>query len=739
MKKGLLSLLALALTVVGCQNYDDQFDALTELIEGVQSDVDGLSALENDVDALAATIAGLATAESVSGLASSISDVEDDVAGVAASVSPLAQALTDLEADVAALQTAINNAADADDVAALTAQLDAVQEDLDELLAANNVIDQDLTITNTSNLAYVESLISTGTDAPLAILNKALTIDSDFAEDDASLATRINDVTAKIKTVLGDIKVTHTADAVVNFPALVFADANVTINTANTFDQLITITDNFDCNVAGAIVANALTTVGSMEISSKITSLDLTGVTVTNALSTKGSGTGIIYAPAATGAINAGTAQVTKVLADKATSITLGATKYFAEFDIDADKATAITLANTSAGNISIDADDETVVTMDALTKVGTITTDEVAELHLAGLTTVSSTIVAVVNTALDIAALKSITNTASIEDIETVNAPALSLTTTLTLADATDITVKNIAAQTTAGSNVLVAGKVEDLTISELGATQRLDINKEYPELVNLTVTGKVITQPTATTQTTSIVVDSGAADLKTITIGGQIDHLKATASPKMTTVTTQANSQLRVLELDNNDKLTSLSLDHAHIDGSNGAEMIVKNNDALGSITASNFDEAGKIEITSNTKLSSLSFPELDTPINSPSVMITVTGNYLGGAYVSGVASTVTSPYAEAKIKSNDILDIVNYIKAYGNTNSPTYKLELTTVTSQTQTSAGVEQADTTTYSNTLANIISGDTSLPETGVSGLVSNTGGDHYFLTRISAE
>ena len=29
MKKGLLSILALAVTIVGCQNYDDQFDALT--------------------------------------------------------------------------------------------------------------------------------------------------------------------------------------------------------------------------------------------------------------------------------------------------------------------------------------------------------------------------------------------------------------------------------------------------------------------------------------------------------------------------------------------------------------------------------------------------------------------------------------------------------------------------------------------------------------------------------------
>ena len=36
MKKGLLSLLAVALTVVGCQNYDDQFEELKGQIEGLK-------------------------------------------------------------------------------------------------------------------------------------------------------------------------------------------------------------------------------------------------------------------------------------------------------------------------------------------------------------------------------------------------------------------------------------------------------------------------------------------------------------------------------------------------------------------------------------------------------------------------------------------------------------------------------------------------------------------------------
>ena len=43
MKKGLLSLLAVALTVVGCQNYDDQFDELSDQITALSATVQGLS------------------------------------------------------------------------------------------------------------------------------------------------------------------------------------------------------------------------------------------------------------------------------------------------------------------------------------------------------------------------------------------------------------------------------------------------------------------------------------------------------------------------------------------------------------------------------------------------------------------------------------------------------------------------------------------------------------------------
>mgnify|MGYP001191353596 CR=1 FL=1 len=52
MKKGLLSLLAVVLTVVGCQNYDDQFAVLTKDIAAINTTLAGLATVSADVSAL---------------------------------------------------------------------------------------------------------------------------------------------------------------------------------------------------------------------------------------------------------------------------------------------------------------------------------------------------------------------------------------------------------------------------------------------------------------------------------------------------------------------------------------------------------------------------------------------------------------------------------------------------------------------------------------------------------------
>ena len=77
MKKGLLSILASALLVVGCQNYDDQFSALETQINALASTVAGLSQVQSDLSSLAGTVASLSS--SVAGLGSQIDTAVADV------------------------------------------------------------------------------------------------------------------------------------------------------------------------------------------------------------------------------------------------------------------------------------------------------------------------------------------------------------------------------------------------------------------------------------------------------------------------------------------------------------------------------------------------------------------------------------------------------------------------------------------------------------------------------------
>ncbi len=121
MKKGLLSILAGALLVVGCQNYDDQFDQLESQINALASTVAGLSAVQSDLASLSAQV------NSLSGAVDAAVD------------SALAGGLADIEAAIATLEAAAEAASSNSDIGAIKENVEEVQSDLAELLAQSSV------------------------------------------------------------------------------------------------------------------------------------------------------------------------------------------------------------------------------------------------------------------------------------------------------------------------------------------------------------------------------------------------------------------------------------------------------------------------------------------------------------------------------------------------------------------------------------------------------------------------
>ena len=190
MKKGLLSILAGALLVVGCQNYDDQFDALETQINALASTVAGLSQVQSDLSSLSGTVASLAS--TVNGLGSQIDTAVSD-------------GLSDIQADVDAITAAVADVASAEEVASLSTAIADANTDLDELLANSSVFTGNITINSAATLAAFKAMGSS-----IAIVNGNVDIDVSTTMNQADVQTVVD----QILTVTGNFDYTAGASTI---------------------------------------------------------------------------------------------------------------------------------------------------------------------------------------------------------------------------------------------------------------------------------------------------------------------------------------------------------------------------------------------------------------------------------------------------------------------------------------------------------------------------------------------
>jgi len=176
MKKGLFSILASTLLVVGCQNYDDQFSNIESQISALASTVAGLAQVQSDLQSLSGT---------VSSLQSSLSSQIDTA---------LADGLADIDAAVVELNAAAAEAASAEDVANIQASVDANAEDLEELLNASAVFTGDVTINSVATLDIFH-----GMDDAIAIVNGNVDIDATADMDAVKLQETIDNILTTVK------------------------------------------------------------------------------------------------------------------------------------------------------------------------------------------------------------------------------------------------------------------------------------------------------------------------------------------------------------------------------------------------------------------------------------------------------------------------------------------------------------------------------------------------------------
>jgi hypothetical protein len=245
MKKGLLSILAGALVVVGCQNYDDQFDQLESQINALASTVAGLSAVQSDLASLSAQVNSLSGAV----------DAAVDAA--------LAGGLADIQAAIDALNAAAESAANNSDITQIAEDVDAVQDDLTELLAQSSVFTGDVTVTSQSTL---DAYLAMGKGLNIVNGNVTITPTSDMNQAD------VQALVDNIITVVKDV--TYTAPSS-DYEAVIF-DAitgvqTITLKQGGSYDlrnlvsaEKIVLNDQFKSTVT-LIHLGALTQVGTIQ------------------------------------------------------------------------------------------------------------------------------------------------------------------------------------------------------------------------------------------------------------------------------------------------------------------------------------------------------------------------------------------------------------------------------------------------------------------------------------------
>jgi hypothetical protein len=191
MKKVFLSILTSALLVVGCQDYDDQFSSLEASVAALATTVAGLSQVQSDLASLAGTVGSLAT--TVNGLGDQIDTAVSD-------------GLSDIQEDIDAINTAVADVASSEDVSTLQDAVNASQEDLDELLANSSVFTGPVVVNSISTLDAFHQM-----KGSLAIVNGDVTITVSAAMDQA----KVQELVDSIITIIGNLVYTAASSSIV--------------------------------------------------------------------------------------------------------------------------------------------------------------------------------------------------------------------------------------------------------------------------------------------------------------------------------------------------------------------------------------------------------------------------------------------------------------------------------------------------------------------------------------------
>jgi len=678
MKKGLLGLLVIALTVVGCQNYDDQFDSLNDKIASLNSEISSLKAIQTSVAALGSKVDALAGSALTE---ADLKDILDEVNAVKTSVA----AIEGVTAEV-------------DD---LNNEVDLILERLSDILSANAFYEGNLVIKNLGQLANAHELIKTGADDPTVTVRGNVDVVVGTGGVTADSIASVNLILAKLRSVQGTATVTSDVDA--DVPALTYVTGDVYLNGTDgkaniKADKLMTIDGNMTITgINGVVTYPSLGTVGNLvtvvEVTSKatVTTLALPSITSGSVITAAGE----LVLPKATNVHLGGTLPEVVTLAacvdfqhttgGPMTSnlfLTLGGAA--PTMTLGASKLSGIT-SITTKGNINLP-------NVTEISTTSLILSTAASEFHFPKVTKITGVVsVSAEGTVMDFSSLKTIVSGMYLHGVTALNFPELTSvsspvatgTGTITAPKATSLIAPNLdttssciamkaAANTISIKNLADTG-VPTRTFPQIGETTELTVSNQKGDL-DVSTAAKLETLNFTGFQNTPAGEDK---QLNTLAI---INHAKLTtlnidASSYLKTLTV-SGSVLKTLNtagaiintsVTSNASLETFGFAHTHLQGDRESTVAIGDNAKIASVDMSSLSKVGTVSVTHNPKLTSIVPPSTSVLATSlAAITVTINNNKLAGTYKPATAPTGTVTYVMPEITSTVIAAFKSWIQA-------------------------------------------------------------------------
>jgi hypothetical protein len=722
MKKGLLGLLVIALTVVGCQNYDDQFDELNKKISDLASDVSDLEGVQTAITALDTKLTSLAT--------SALTD--DDLEAILDEIAVIEAALDGLDAVES-------------EVANLEDEVDEILEKLGELLSANAVIQGDIVIRNTGDLLVVEDLIGTEADDPLVTIqgNVMVHVASGDSLAGAPYLARVQAVMGKLKIIQGTVTVTTAA--ITHMPELMYVagDFDYTQNTGGSAAtaKLRTINGTFRVSGGGVLNYSQLANAAGVQItdSATITHIDFGGLSGAGKVTT--SPNSLILNDATIVRVGgvlpnivtlakcvdfdstyAGAAQTSTTIhvGGAAATFDIGTTKFTGVVSITSTADVNIPLVS-SAVTLTITASDTIDIT--GLTKFDAAATLSAADVKVDSWISNTATVTIIGDTSISAPALTTLTGDFVGANVTVFDAPLLATTSgTINTAAGLTLHLKSMDASV-ATATILDWASMTSLKVFSQKGTSALDVT-EAVSLTTLSYIGAEITDKGSGEQSNTLSLTESNTALVNLTLGGYLGSLTASATALTSVNTTGA--YIVDADFTNNAALTGFTFGHSYVLGDDESTVTIVNNDKITEVNMSNLSKVGSVIITGNALLTSIIAPSSTVLATSrANITVNIQGNNLTGSYTAAQEATGTVSYQPATISGAVLTSFKPWLEANVNVdlNDPIGSKDRTITAANADTgstAAGVayniDLDDVTitgaTGTNTLSNRLNADT---------------------------